>query len=244
MQERLHRTQLRTTQLDSELNFTERTLADEFRITLVEAEQRAQPIESRTAAREQVKAMQARIDALGEVNLGAVEEYERVKERLEFLGTQRDDLNKAREDLEQTITRIETEATERFLSAFNQLNARVPGVLHETVRRRARGVGAHGHGEGARIGRGRDGHGSREEDPRPAATLRRRARADGLRDSVRDAEGKALAVRDSRRSGRAAGRLERRAAMATCCGSSRNNRNSSSSRTTKAPWKRPTRCTG
>ncbi len=123
LQERLHRTQLRTTQLDSELNFTERTLADEFRITLEEAEQRAQPIESRTAAREQVKAMQARLDALGEVNLGAVEEYERVKERLDFLGTQRDDLNKAREDLEETITRIELEATDRFLTAFNQLNA-------------------------------------------------------------------------------------------------------------------------
>jgi len=122
LQERLHRTQLRTTQLDSELNFTERTLTDEFRLSLVEAEQRAQPIESRTAAREQVKGLQARIDALGEVNLGAVEEYERVKERLDFLGTQRDDLNRAREDLEQTITRIETEATERFLSAFNQLN--------------------------------------------------------------------------------------------------------------------------
>lgn len=122
LQERLHRTQLRITQLDSELSFTERTLADEFRITLDEAERRAQPIESRTAAREQVKGLQAQIDALGEVNLGAVEEYERVKERMEFLTTQREDLDKAREDLEQTILEIENEATTRFLSAFDQLN--------------------------------------------------------------------------------------------------------------------------
>jgi chromosome segregation protein len=122
LQERLHRTQLRITQLDSELSFTERTLADEFRITLDEAEQRAQPIESRTAAREQVKGLQAQIDALGEVNLGAVEEYERVRERMEFLTSQREDLDKAREDLEQTILEIENEATTRFLSAFDELN--------------------------------------------------------------------------------------------------------------------------
>jgi chromosome segregation protein len=121
-QERLHRSQLRTTQLDSELNFTERTLADEYRITLEEAERRAQPIESRTAAKEQVKTLQAQIDALGEVNLGAVEEYERVTERLEFLGTQRTDLEKARGDVEQTILQIDREATSRFLSAFDQLN--------------------------------------------------------------------------------------------------------------------------
>ena len=121
-QERLHRTQLRITQLDSELSFAERTLADEFRLTLEEAEHRAGPIESRTAAREQVKSLQAQIDALGEVNLGAVEEYERVKERMEFLTTQREDLDRAREDLEQTIIEIENEATSRFLSAFDQLN--------------------------------------------------------------------------------------------------------------------------
>jgi chromosome segregation protein len=121
-QERLHRSQLRTTQLDSELSFAERTLADEYRISLEEAEQRAQPIESRTAAKEQVKTLQAQIDALGEVNLGAVEEYERVTERLEFLGAQRTDLEKAREDVEQTILQIDREATSRFLSAFDQLN--------------------------------------------------------------------------------------------------------------------------
>jgi len=122
MQERLHRTQLRLTQLDSELSFAERTLSDEFRLTLEEAERRAQPIESRTAAREQVKSLQGQIDALGEVNLGAVEEYERVKERMEFLTAQREDLDKAREDLEQTILEIEHEATARFLSAFEELN--------------------------------------------------------------------------------------------------------------------------
>ena len=121
MQQRLHRSQLRTTQLDAEINFTERTLLEEFRLTLEQAEQKAGPVESRTAAKETVADLQRRIGALGEVNLGAIEEYDRVKERVEFLGKQRTDLESAREDLQQTIIRIDQEATGRFLAAFEAL---------------------------------------------------------------------------------------------------------------------------
>jgi chromosome segregation protein len=121
LQGRLHRSQLRTTQLDSEISFTERALLDEFRISLEEAEQKAGAIESRTSAKEQVARLQAQRDALGEVNLGAVEEYQRVRERVEFLTTQRADLEAAREDLQQAIVQIDREATTRFLSAFEAL---------------------------------------------------------------------------------------------------------------------------
>ena len=121
IQGRLHRCQLRTTQLDSELSFTERALLEEFRLSLEEAEQRAAPIESRTATRERVKELQGQVDALGEVNLGAIEEYDRVQERVEFLQGQRADLEAAREDLQQAILKIDQEATSRFLAAFEEV---------------------------------------------------------------------------------------------------------------------------
>jgi len=121
MQQRLHRSQLRTTQLDSEIDFTERTLLEEYRLTLEQAEQKAGPIESRAAAKEKVSELQKRMAGLGEVNLGAIEEYDRVKERVEFLGTQRADLEAAREDLQQAIIKIDQEATGRFLAAFEAL---------------------------------------------------------------------------------------------------------------------------
>ena len=121
LQARLHRCQLRTTQLDSEIGFTERTLMDEYRLSLDEAEQRAGPVESRTAAQARVKELQEAVDALGDVNLGSIEEYERVRQRLEFLTTQRADLEAAREDLHEAITEIDREATARFLAAFQSL---------------------------------------------------------------------------------------------------------------------------
>jgi chromosome segregation protein len=121
LQNRMHRLEIRLTQMQSEVEFCERTIADEYRISLEEAEQRCQPIESRTAAQQRVKELQAAVEALGDVNIGSIEEYERVKERLEFLGGQRADLEAAREDLRQAIVEIDREATTRFLAAFDQI---------------------------------------------------------------------------------------------------------------------------
>lgn len=121
LQNRRHRLEIRLTQMESEVAFCERTIADEYRISLEEAEQRCQPIESRTAAQQRVKELQAAVEALGDVNVGSIEEYERVRERLEFLGGQRADLEAAREDLQQAIVEIDREATGRFLAAFDRI---------------------------------------------------------------------------------------------------------------------------
>ncbi len=129
LQNRAHRLELRLTQIESEIAFCERTLAEEYRISLEEAEQRAQPIDSRTATQQRVKELQKGIEALGDVNVGSIEEYERVKQRLEFLGGQRADLEAAREDLQQAIKEIDGEATSRFLVAFDLIQREFQGFF-------------------------------------------------------------------------------------------------------------------
>ncbi len=121
LQSRAHRLELRLTQIEGEITFCERTLAEEYRISLDEAEQRAQPIDSRTAAQQTVKELQEKVEALGDVNVGAIEEYERVQQRLDFMGGQRQDLEAAREDLQQAIIEIDGEAKTRFLEAFQKI---------------------------------------------------------------------------------------------------------------------------
>jgi chromosome segregation protein len=129
LQNKLHRLELRLTQIESEIEFCERTLAEEYRIPIEEAERRAGPIESRTAAQQRVKELQSQVEALGEVNVGSIEEYDRVKERLEFLGKQRGDLEAAREDLQQAIIEIDGEATSRFLTAFERIEREFSGFF-------------------------------------------------------------------------------------------------------------------
>jgi len=70
---------------------------------------------------EQVQAMQRRIDEMGPVNLVAIEEYEETEQRFQFLSTQHDDLVKAKEQLLEVITRINTQTREMFSETFNKI---------------------------------------------------------------------------------------------------------------------------
>jgi chromosome segregation protein len=66
--------------------------------------------------------LKAKLDELGEVNLGAIEEYERISQRHSFLTTQRDDLNKAKESLGQIIDEITENMEKRFIKSIECIN--------------------------------------------------------------------------------------------------------------------------
>ena len=63
-----------------------------------------------------------KISGLGPINPAAIEEYQAVKERSEFLAKQYSDLCEAKENLEAVISEINSGMTRRFKEAFNQIN--------------------------------------------------------------------------------------------------------------------------
>jgi len=67
--------------------------------------------------------LNAEIQALGPVNLVAIEEYKELEERYTFLKAQEDDLRKSREQVVQLIAMINTKSSELFQSTFEQANA-------------------------------------------------------------------------------------------------------------------------
>ena len=71
----------------------------------------------------------SKIDSIGDVNLGAIEEYEELKERFDFLSEQRDDLVKAIEDLHKVIRKINRITQERFLETYEQVNLKLKEVF-------------------------------------------------------------------------------------------------------------------
>ncbi len=73
------------------------------------------------AVGEQVTGLQRRIDEMGPVNLVAIEEYEEVEQRHQFLSTQYDDLVKAKEQLMEVINRINTQTKEMFTETFAKI---------------------------------------------------------------------------------------------------------------------------
>jgi chromosome segregation protein len=66
--------------------------------------------------------MRARLDAMGPVNMMALEEYKETAERHEFLSTQRKDLLDAIENTAATIKEIDQVSRQKFEEAFHKIN--------------------------------------------------------------------------------------------------------------------------
>jgi chromosome segregation protein len=78
------------------------------------------PLSEQDLRAEVIKTRQ-KMDSMGAINYMAIEAYEEVKQRNDFIQAQKDDLLKAKESLQATITEIETVAKEHFLTTFNRV---------------------------------------------------------------------------------------------------------------------------
>ncbi len=131
LQERLHDDQVREVEIRSEMERIRERIRQEFRVNWDEevarrreaagaaepAPAEPEPVES---ARERIEALRAQLGGLGLVNFLATEEYARQKERLLFHREQQADLKKARQDLIDTIQRINESAGRMFRETFDQ----------------------------------------------------------------------------------------------------------------------------
>jgi chromosome segregation protein len=70
---------------------------------------------------EKADRMKKRLENLGEVNPTAIEAFEEMKKRYDFIVEQRDDLTGAKQSLLQTIAEVESTANQKFLDTFNQV---------------------------------------------------------------------------------------------------------------------------
>jgi len=73
--------------------------------------------------------LREKIQSIGPVNLGTIEEYEELKERYEFLNTQQEDLTKSIDELEEAIRKINHTTRKRLRDAFDALNAKFGEVF-------------------------------------------------------------------------------------------------------------------
>jgi chromosome segregation protein len=74
------------------------------------------------AAEEELRALKAKIEALGPVNMMALEELQDAEERFTFLETQRQDLLASINDTAQAIKEIDEVSRRQFLQAFEAIN--------------------------------------------------------------------------------------------------------------------------
>ncbi|MBR0040630.1 MAG: AAA family ATPase [Oscillospiraceae bacterium] len=97
-------------------------LWDNYELSHTAAAALRRPVESMAKENRAITELRRAIAELGTPNLGAIEEYKRVSERYEFLSTQRDDVDKAKRELQGIIREITGEMREVFLTQFRMID--------------------------------------------------------------------------------------------------------------------------
>ncbi|MEW9033131.1 MAG: AAA family ATPase, partial [Planifilum fimeticola] len=120
-EEELRQLEVRVNRLDVELNHLLQKLAEEYELSFELARRRYGTPEDPAAAEGEVQSLKQRMAALGEVNLGAIEEHRRLTERLTYLKEQQQDLVEAKNTLYEVIQNIEREMARRFSEGFEAI---------------------------------------------------------------------------------------------------------------------------
>jgi len=129
MTEGLKDLEVKINRLDVELENRLNRLREEYLLSF-EAAKEAYPLTiPPEEARRKVKLIKLSIDELGTVNLGAIDEYERVSERYEFLLEQKNDLLEAKDTLFQVIDEMDTEMKRRFEETFEGIRFHFEAVF-------------------------------------------------------------------------------------------------------------------
>ncbi|GGE41945.1 chromosome partition protein Smc [Pullulanibacillus camelliae] len=117
----LRREEIALERLDVELDNLLNHLREDYELSY-EAAKEKYPLELDVEeAKKQVRLLKRSIEELGTVNLGAIEEYERVSTRLKFLTEQREDLLQAKETLLGVIDEMDEEVRKRFKETFDSV---------------------------------------------------------------------------------------------------------------------------
>ncbi len=109
-------------------------LWDNYELSHSEAEKQRKELESLQKAIRRIAELKRAISSLGAVNVGAIEEYERVNERYTYLSEQRADVEKAKSELEDIIESITEEMKQIFAVQFELIAKSFSETFQELFR--------------------------------------------------------------------------------------------------------------
>lgn len=112
------------TQLENALN----RLSTDYEMTYEYALTKKEDVEIESAKEKVIQLRQA-ISRLGNVNLDAPNEYKEVKERFDFMTSQKEDLEKASQQILAAIDEMDKTMISQFTEMFNKINAELDGVF-------------------------------------------------------------------------------------------------------------------
>ena len=107
---------------ESEEEHVYKKLNEELELTYAEALNICEPVDNEDDLKNDISSIKSKITKLGVVNLAAIEEYEELTEKFEFMSAQAEDLEKAKEELIRVIDEMTNEMKILFKENFRILN--------------------------------------------------------------------------------------------------------------------------
>jgi chromosome segregation protein len=129
VREKIHEEEMRMAEIQLKLQHLQESIKDRYGTFLSSALGASREFLPREEMSKRLEQLKKALEGLGEVNLMALEEYQELKQRHDFLSEQQADLQQALDLLKKAILRINRTTTKRFVETFHLVNERFKEVF-------------------------------------------------------------------------------------------------------------------
>ena len=131
LQEQYNKLEVRKAKLETELEAVQNRLWDEYELTYGTAQEYKTEITNIRQAQSRINELKAEIREMGPVNVSAIEDYSKTRERYGFMVKQRDDLVKSEEKLNRIIREMLSIMKKQFMEEFQRINKNFNEVFRD-----------------------------------------------------------------------------------------------------------------
>ncbi len=131
MVDKKYQIEIKLSKTETQIENLKEKLWEEFEISYAEAEDRRTSDFKQSQAVKETRAMRNRMKEIGNVSVSSIDEYEQVSERHGFLVEQREDILKAKDELESIIREMDQTIKRRFKSNFDEVVANFEVIFKE-----------------------------------------------------------------------------------------------------------------
>ena len=131
LEKELKDNEIKSSKLEIRIDTILNSLNEEYTMTYSEAKEKYILETDPEERRQEVSKLKNIIRDIGVVNLGAIEEYERISTRYNFLTKQKEDLNKAEDTLLEIINDMDNIMKDKFINTFNEIRTEFKKVFKE-----------------------------------------------------------------------------------------------------------------
>ena len=117
-----NKVEIRKVKCEAEIDTIKNRLWDEYELTFGNCEKTAMLVENAQKIQKDIEELRNSIKELGDVNVNAIDDFIKTKERHEFLNIQHEDMIKAGEDLRKVIKEMEIIMKKQFIEQFQKIN--------------------------------------------------------------------------------------------------------------------------